>query len=250
MIDLHCHMLPGIDDGARNMVDALGMARMAVKEGTTSVVLTPHVYDGVYKNPLSEVIPVYHQLKVALAEADLPLTLHLGGEVHMSEHVPDLLERGELPFVGQYNGERIVLLEMPHGFVPAGAVKFVEWLRSKSIRPLIAHPERNKDVMRSPEKLNPFVALGCGLQVTAGSLTGNFGAQAQRLSWQILERNLCFCVASDGHNQAARPPVLKSAYEAVLNRLGFEKADRLFRSNVLSILDRPANQAEPQRGFS
>jgi protein-tyrosine phosphatase len=238
MIDLHCHMLPGIDDGARNMEDALAMARLAIGEGTTSVVLTPHVFDGVYKNPLSEVLSVFHAFKFAIQEAGLPLNLHLGGEVHMSEHIPDLLERGELPFVGQYNQEKIMLLEMPHGFVPAGAVKFVEWLRSKKIRPLIAHPERNKDVMRSPEKLNPFVALGCGLQVTAGSLTGHFGAQAQRLSWQILERNLCFCVASDGHNQGARPPVLRSAYEAVANRLGVEKADNLFRSNALSILRR------------
>lgn len=237
MIDLHCHMLPGIDDGARDLSDALAMAVMAVQGGTTEAVLTPHIYDGVYLNPLSTLIPKFHEFKKHVMDAGINLKLHLGGEVHMSEHVPDLLSRGELPFIGQFGGDRVMLLEMPHGFVPAGAVKFVEWLRARNIRPLLAHPERNKEIMRAPEKLNPFISLGCGLQLTAGSLIGNFGGQAQRLAWQIIEQNLCFCVASDGHNQGARTPTLQASRAAVVNRMGIELADRLFFTNAAAILD-------------
>lgn len=248
MIDLHCHMLPGIDDGARDMNDALAMAKLAVQGGTKIIVLTPHVYDGVYLNPLSSVIPVFHEFKKQIQLAGIELRFHLGGEVHMSEYVPDLLSRGEIPFIGQFDGERVMLLEMPHGFVPAGAIKFVEWLRARKIRPLLAHPERNKDIMRAPEKLNPFISSGCGLQVTAGSLVGNFGAQAQRLAWQILERNLCFCVASDGHNQGARAPSLQASHEAVSNRMGSEVARKLFFGNAASILR--SLEVEVERGIS
>lgn len=244
MIDLHCHMLPGIDDGARDLSDALAMARIAVQGGTTEVVLTPHIYDGVYLNPLSTLIPKFQEFKKHILDAGINLKLHLGGEVHMSEHVPDLFSRGELPFIGQFGGDRVMLLEMPHGFVPAGAVKFVEWLRARNIRPLLAHPERNKEILRAPEKLNPFVSLGCGLQLTAGSLIGNFGGQAQRLAWQIIERNMCFCVASDGHNQGARTPTLQASRAAVINRMGVELADRLFFTNAAAILDAPNVPAE------
>ena len=140
MIDLHCHLLPGVDDGSRTMEDALELARAAVANGIHTSVLTPHIYPGVFDNQRSSLLPVFAEYRQALWEAGIPLDVRLGGEVHLHPDVFDMFARGELPMIGGLNGKKMMLLEFPDGVIPHGsdvacrmfADQEVHWLSSST----------------------------------------------------------------------------------------------------------------------
>ena len=212
------------------------MARLAWETGTTEMVLTPHVFDGVFENEPPSYDYLIEAFKVKLVQQGIGLILHRGGEVHLSEHIVRLYELNSLPYLGCYRDEKVLLLELPHGDVPPGTFDVIQWLRVHAIRPLIAHPERNRELMRKPERLHEFVHWGCGFQLTASSLLGGFGASAQELAWRIIDANWCLAVASDGHNLRARRPVLKDAFMQVAARCGHVLADKLFNNNPRVLL--------------
>jgi len=143
MIDLHCHLLPGIDDGPESLDEAIGLAAHAVKSGITYAVVTPHVHIGRYENDLPSIRRDLAKFQAELDSLKIPLRLGLGGEVRLGAEVMDLVAESRIPFLGERDGYRIMLLEFPHGHIPVGADKFVAWLLKNRIRPLIAHPERN-----------------------------------------------------------------------------------------------------------
>ena len=211
MIDLHCHYLPGIDDGAQSMAEALDLARASVADGITHAVMTPHIHPGRYENTRSSVKEATDLFRTALAEASIPLEIYPAGEVRLSSDVVDLLEQGELPFLGSVNGYQILLLEFPYGLLPVGTEKLARWLLAQKIRPLIAHPERNKVIMQNIEKLRPFIDMGCLLQITAASVLGGFGQAVQDSAVAMVEQRWVSVVASDAHNLLHRPPVLTLA---------------------------------------
>ena len=231
MIDLHCHYLPGIDDGAATLEEALGLARAAAANGIAHAVMTPHIHAGVFENRRSEIERHLEAFRLALRKAGVPLSISLGGEVRIGHELIELMEQDEIPYLGTLGGDRIMLLELPHGNVPVGADRLVAWLRARGVRPMIAHPERNKDVMRSLDKIRPFIKAGCLLQVTAGSITGRFGPQAQQRAHEMLKQDLVFAVATDAHNLEHRPPELAEAHEAVSVLLNADEADLLTRLN-------------------
>jgi len=232
MIDVHCHLLPGIDDGATDLQTSLAMARLAVQDGITHAVLTPHVFDGVYDNPLSSLHTQFAAYQHALAEAGIPLTVTLGGEVHLSDQLMDLVETREAPSIGEWEGRPVMLIEMPHGHIPHGADALLRWLFAKGVQPMIVHPERNKDVMRKPDRMARFVDMGCLLQVTAGSLTGRFGELAEKVAWLFVENGWVTLVASDAHNTGSRAPMLSKARDALFARMGHDTAHLLTRGNA------------------
>ena len=236
MIDLHCHFLPGVDDGAANIEEALSLARAASANGITHAVMTPHIHAGVFDNRKSELLGHVEKFRAALQRVGIPLGISLGGEVRIGHELVELLAEDEIPFLGTLNGEKLFLLELPHGNVPVGADRLVDWLRARGIRPLIAHPERNKDVMRNLEKIHPFVKAGCLLQVTAGSVTGAFGAQAQTRARELLERDWVFAVATDAHNLEHRPPDLAQARAVLDAHFGARTADNLVLNNPARLL--------------
>ena len=219
MIDLHCHYLPGIDDGAQTLDDALDLARAAIKAGIELAVMTPHVHPGRYENNASSITRMCAAFQQALREHDIPLELRAGGEVRISEDIVSMVEQGEVPYLGELDGYRVMLLEFPHSHLIVGAEKLVGWLLERHIRPLIAHPERNKEVMRNAEKLQPFVEMGCLLQLTGASMIGGFGKAAEECATRLIEREWVTAVATDAHNLQHRPPCLDEAYEA-LARIG------------------------------
>jgi len=219
MIDLHCHFLPGIDDGAATFEEAFALARAAVADGITHAVMTPHMHPGVFENRKSAITSHVARLRARLVEERIPLRILPGAEVRIGPELIDLLEQDEIPFIGTLGADRVMLLELPHGQVPVGSDRLVAWLRARGIRPLIAHPERNKDVMRNLDKIRPFVDAGCLLQVTAGSLTGAFGPQARQRAVEMLEEDWVFVLSTDAHNLEHRPPQL-AAGRAVVERLG------------------------------
>lgn len=243
MIDLHCHYLPGIDDGAQTLDESLALARAAVADGILHAVMTPHVQAGVFENRADSIAQAVAQFRQNLAQNQIALSISAGGEVRIGEELIDLLAAGQLPFLGSLRGQPVLLLELPHGQVPVGAEQFTAWLRKQGVLPLIAHPERNKDIMRNPAKLNPFLDQGCLLQVTAGSLVGSFGELAQRRAREMLDRGDIFAVATDAHNLSSRPPILRAAHDFITSAVGPEAAAALTYGNPLSVLPPDATAA-------
>lgn len=236
MIDLHCHFLPDVDDGARTVDDALALAAASVANGITHAVLTPHVHPGVFDNSLSILEPVFIRYRESLKEAGIALQVFLGGEVRLHPDALDLLAADDLPTIGTLGEERIVLLEFPDGHIPAGAAKACRYFADRGVRLLIAHPERNKEVMRDPACIKPFVDAGCLLQLTAASVIGRFGPQALDAAHQLLARGLVAVVATDAHNMAHRPPVLREARDAIAKLYGSGLAHRLTEEMPAAII--------------
>ena len=236
MIDLHCHYLPVIDDGSQSMAESLDLARASVADGITHAVMTPHVHPGRYENTRSSVISATDQFRAALVEAGIPLQIFPAGEVRLSSDVIDLLEQNELPFLGTLHGYRILLLEFPYGQLPVGTEKLARWLMAQKIRPLIAHPERNKVIMQNVENLRPFVDMGCLIQVTAASLLGGFGEVAQESAGLMLERRWVSVIATDSHNLLHRPTLMSEARNWLLNYGGQSLAEDLTFNTPAKIL--------------
>jgi len=236
MIDLHCHILPFVDDGAQDIAESLALATAAVADGITHAVLTPHLHPGRWENGLASLLPRFNAFKAMIASSGLPLTLSLGAEVRLLPESLAMIEKGEVPMLGTWEGERVMLLEFPHEQVPVGALNAVKWLRARGIRPLLAHPERNRDLMREPGRIDAFVEAGCLLQVTAGSVVGAFGAPAQALAKLLLDAGRVTVVASDAHNIEHRPPMMALARAALATGWGDEAALRLTRDNPQRIV--------------
>ena len=147
--------------------------------------------------------------------------------MRLSAEAIELLGRDEVPFLGAAGAYRVLLVEFPHDTLPAGSLRVVEHLIARKIRPLIAHPERNKAVMRNPELIRPFVDAGCWLQLTAASLTGGFGRSARQAARYLLGEELAWVVATDAHNLPHRPPLLAEARAALVPMVGERMAHRM-----------------------
>jgi protein-tyrosine phosphatase len=233
MIDLHCHYLPGIDDGPETLAEALELARAAVADGITHAVLTSHVHPGRYPNQRRNLLTAIEGFAAEVARAGIGLQLHLGSEARLCHELVDMLAENQVPFLGEVDGYRILLLEFPHQLIPVGSLRFVQSLFKLKIRPLIAHPERNKAIMTDPQKINEFAEAGCWLQLTAGSLVGRFGAPAQQAAYAMIDEGWNCVVATDAHNLNNRPPLLKEGRAALQKRYGEAVARAM-------VLDKPA----------
>ncbi len=228
MIDLHSHLLPGIDDGAADMNQALEMAAHAVACGTTHMVCTPHLHPGRYNNTKSSIAAVVAQFAKALARAGIPLQVSAAAEARFDSDLVNLAMEGQLPYLGEWNGRKVLLLEFPHSEIPNHAEKLTAWMLKNNIQPLIAHPERNKGLMGpgNYKRIEPFLQQGCLLQVTAGAVAGHFGSSAQELAERFLLAGQVTILASDAHNMKNRPPNLLPGLEHAAELIG-ESAARL-----------------------
>ena len=168
MIDLHCHLLPNIDDGPKSLEEALTLAELAAKNGIIRAIATPHIHPGRYENDRINIQDAYARFSRELKERGIPLLLGFSAEVRMGPEIIPMIERNEIPFLGSIDGYKVMLLEFPHSHIPIGSEKLVNWLLARKIRPMIAHPERNKEIVRNPEKASVLIRKGCMLQVTAG----------------------------------------------------------------------------------
>ena len=180
MIDIHCHMLPGIDDGPEGLDESLEMARLALANGITESILTPHIHVGRYANTRESLAEATRQFQQCLQDNGIALRVRMAAEIRIGPELMTMVEAQQVPFLGTLDGYQLVLLELPHSHIPLGSDKLVKWCLQRNIRPVIPHPERNKDVIRDIEKIAPLVKLGCLLQVTAGAVAGGFGPQSRR----------------------------------------------------------------------
>ena len=236
MIDIHCHLLPAIDDGASDVSIALEMARMAVANGIRKLVLTPHMQPGLYDNDWPGIRSALTVFQQALANADIQLEVRAAAEVRITPEIPQMVSSGLIPMLGTYEGYQVMLLEFPHSHIPPGSDKLVNWLLNHNIRPLIAHPERNKDVIRKFEKIVPLVHSGCLLQLTAGSVAGAFGDACQLRARQMLEAGWVTILASDAHNLNHRIPDLEPGRRAAAEIVGEDASWQLVQDNPWSLV--------------
>ncbi|MCA5014091.1 MULTISPECIES: tyrosine-protein phosphatase [unclassified Enterococcus] len=218
MIDLHCHILPGIDDGAKTIDDSLDMARMAVKQGITHILCTPHHNNGRYDNPAGQVISCVSALQAELDRRNIPLTLFEGQEVRIAGNIREQIKENKILFADLNN--RYILIEFPTNDVPAYAEPlFIELLDENHI-PIIVHPERNNKFIEDPNRLLPFLEMGALAQLTAPSYVGVFGKQIERTAKQMVAHNMVSMMASDAHNVKKRGFFMKKAYDAIAKDMG------------------------------
>lgn len=210
MIDLHSHILPGLDDGAPDLRTALVMASMAVRDGIRHCVCTPHIVPGIHNNTTLGISARVAGLRKALLQANIPLTLSVGAEIHLAPNLMIGLCNGSLPPLGT---GRAVLLELPATAVPPQLPAFLARLLEAGYRPVIAHPERMRWIESRFAMLAAMHRQGVAMQVTAGSLLNQFGKRANYWAECMLEHGLVDVIASDAHDPVVRPPLLSAARE-------------------------------------
>jgi len=236
MIDLHCHLLPGVDDGASNIEASLGLLNTAINDGIKHMVFTPHMHPTRYNNTQSSLAKSFKLFENELAKHQLDITISLGAEVRLCAEILELHSNNQLSYIGHWQDKKVILLEFPHDNIPPGSVNLIHWLLNKNIIPLIAHPERNKAIMNDINKLTPFIELGCLFQLTAMSVTGDFGKNAYNISQTFLRNNWAHVIASDAHNSMHRPPILSKAYQFIVENYNEQLAQELFSINPQHII--------------
>ena len=234
MLDLHNHLLPGTDDGPIGMEESIEMAQMAYEDGTRVIVATPHGRDVVEKSSLPAVRALVDRLNQEIAARSIPLKILLGMENHLEMNTPDLVDQGlAIPI----EGTRYILIELPFQSYPLYVDEVLFKLQLKGLRPIIVHPERNSRIQDNPHILAGLVQRGVLGQVTASSMTGAFGGDAQRSSRELLQRGLVHIIASDGHTAGGkRDPILSVGVAAASKIVGKEAALRMVEDTPQSIL--------------
>ena len=241
MIDIHCHILPGVDDGAQSWEMAAEMCRMAAKDGVTDLVATPHAneefaYD---RSRLSEMLKRLESLSGGRPR------LRLGCDFHLSyENIQSALAR---PQEFSIEGTRYLLVEFSDFAMPARFADALEKLRQAGLTPILTHPERHPALQRKPDEVLPLVEAGCVVQVTANSLTGFWGEAARKAAAWLLEREAVHVLASDGHDPKHRPPLLSAGRAAVEELCGAQVAEALVEENPRAILAGKALPKLPAR---
>ena len=246
MRDIHAHILPGIDDGAEDMYEALEMAQIAVDNGTQGIVCTPHCnIPGVFNNYYDEAyVALFRQMEEELKAENIPITLYAGMEVFVTERVPRLLAEGQLLTL---NGSKNLLVEFSFDEDPDFANRMLQEIRGLGVRPVVAHPERYFFVQDDPQTVYDWSQKGYYVQVNKGSLLGRFGRKVERTAHALLKHNLVSAIASDTHSPYKRTPDMKMAYEELLSVYPEKYLNILFRENPARICnDEPIFRYKPK----
>lgn len=230
MIDIHSHVLYGLDDGAQTVEQSLDMLRMAAASGTTDIVATPHAdlqfpfRPEVVAARLAELRPTVEGL----------IRIHAGCDFHLQyDNIQDALKN---PAKYTINGRGYLMVEFSDLVIFNNTEDIFERMRSVGIMPVVTHPERNPLLQQRLDRLERWAQSGICLQVTAQSLLGRFGNAARRCAEDLMDRNVVHFIASDAHDTENRPPRLDEAYELVTRKYGASRAERLFQSNPGAVL--------------
>lgn len=242
MIDLHCHILPSLDDGSPSMETSLEMARIAVNDGITTMACTPHVYPGVYNNTADGILSAICDFQEGLTRENIPLRLVAGADAHLSSELLAKLRSGEIPTLA---ASRYFLLEPPHHIAPPRFSEFIFNLQASGFVPVITHPERLSWIENHYQDICALVHSGAWMQVTAGSLLGRFGARPKYWSERMLAEGIVHILASDSHGIEKRPPLLAEGREIASRQIGEEESWHLVRTRPAGIIENLAPSAQP-----
>ncbi|MEE8423956.1 MAG: CpsB/CapC family capsule biosynthesis tyrosine phosphatase [Thermodesulfobacteriota bacterium] len=232
MIDIHCHILPGIDDGPREWEESLAMCEMAAKDGIRTIVATPHINNGQYSNSKEKIIEKIEELRERINNR-FDLEILIGADTHVSFDLVDRLQSKEIPTI---NNKNYILLELPHELLPPNLENLIFNMKVMGITPIITHVERTLWIKRKFEELKKLIQKGALLQITAMSITGEFGRSAQQWSEKLLKENLVHIIASDGHSINGRPPILSRALNAASSIAGSDDAYAMVHDTPLRII--------------
>ena len=253
MVDLHSHILPGVDDGSPSWEDSLEMCRLSVADGVTTMAATPHMLDGVYNVPAATALALLAELRTRLAAAQIPLTVVQGADVRVNSDLPALVKARDVLTVGESGA--YLLVEFPHDILPPNTAELLFALKLAGICPIITHPERHFAVQQHPELVRPWIEAECLVHITAASITGAFGRAALKCSRQLLDAGWVHMVASDAHGVRRRPPGLSAARALVTEWMGPLEAAAIFDYRPRTVLaggyvglpGRPAPEAKGWR---
>lgn len=250
MVDIHSHILPGVDDGPETLEDALAMVRMAAAAGTTDIVATPHADLQFRFQP-----ELVHQKIAELTDAcgNIP-RIHSGCDFHLHwDNIRDALEN---PARYTINHKRYLLVEFSELLIPKSTDEVFDRMLAAGITPVVTHPERNGLLHRRIEQIAGWVTRGAFVQITGQSFLGRFGREAKSVSEELMKRRLVHFIASDAHDTRRRPPVLTEARQYVAKHYGEERAERLFTANPGKTLTgddldpEPEMQPKPRKWYS
>jgi len=234
MIDLHCHLLPGIDDGAADDDATLAMAKMAIADGIRCIACTPHVYPGLYDNTTAVIRERVARLQATLDAREMALRLYVGADAHLTPELLDRLRAGTAPTLA---GTRYFLLEPPHHVCPPRFEESVFRFVLAGYVPIITHPERLTWIADHYAMFDEMARRGVWMQLTAGSLTGRFGRGAMTWGERLLKDGLVHLLATDAHAPVRRPPLLAEGRVAAERIVGRDEALRLVVERPQNVLD-------------
>jgi protein-tyrosine phosphatase len=245
LIDLHCHLMPEVDDGAKDLQESVEMAKMAVAEGITHIVATPHHNNGQYSNSKQQIVAKVRELQDALQKENIPLTILPGQEPRINGDILQDYENGNLLTINDFG--KYVLIELPSNHVPRYTEQILFDLQMKELTPIIVHPERNQEIIENPDILYQLVKRGACTQITASSITGHFGKKIKKFAFDVIEANLTHFIASDAHNVTTRPFRMQEAYEMIEKEFGVSTV-YFFRENAeLAVNGQTIYREIPQR---
>jgi len=242
MIDLHCHILPGIDDGAPDLSVALDMARASVADGVTDLACTPHILPGRYPNTGPQIRQATGELEDALDQEGIPLRLVAGADNHVALDFVGKLKAGQLLSL---NGSRYVLVEPPHHVLPPRLEELFFSVLATGYVPILTHPERLSWIKTRFDLITRLVESGVWMQVTAGSLAGAFGSNAQYWGERMLDEGLIHILATDAHDIKLRAPNLSVGRYIAAARVGEGEAEHLVATRPRGVLENVAPSSLP-----
>jgi protein-tyrosine phosphatase len=244
MIDIHCHILPGVDDGAQSLSDSLNMARIAVKQGIHKIVATPHHLTSSYENSKQSIVDRVRDLNVKLREEMIDLEVLPGQEVRIHGEMVEGYVAGDILPV---NHTPYILVEFPSNHVPRYTEKLFYDLQVNGLIPVIVHPERNQEIVERPELLYQLVKKGALTQITAASVCGDFGKKIKNFTLQLIDANLTHFIASDAHNITNRPFKMREALAIIERKYGNELVYYFDENAALLIEGLTVYKEDPER---
>lgn len=232
MVDIHHHLLPGLDDGAKDIETSVAMAKLAVADGITHIACTPHA-NGHYEFDPAVNAAKTEELRARLAEQQIPLILGSGCDFHLS--FDNVSQAKEDPARFSINGLGYLLVEVAEYSLPPSLTETFYELQLAGLTPILTHPERNPTLQKDPARLMEWLRGGVLIQVTADSLTGNKGKQAKKMAYDLLDKRWVHFLATDAHNTSSRPPRMHQAHNLVADKYGASYAHALCLTNPLAV---------------
>ncbi|NIK11805.1 tyrosine-protein phosphatase [Alkalibacillus almallahensis] len=242
MIDIHSHILPGVDDGAESTADSIAMAKVAQSEGINTIYATPHHLNGRYDTEPKVIEEKVHNLNEEFKKLNINLTVLEGQEIRINGEVHEDLQNGSAISLG--NQSIYTLIEFPSSHIPQFSKYTIYDLQRDGYLPIIAHPERNAGISNHPNTLYRLVKRGALSQLTAASVAGHFGKKIQKLCFKLIEANLVHFIASDAHNTDSRGFFMEEAFDVIEKRYGYGLVEQ-FKENAHAVMTNEMVIADP-----
>jgi len=257
MIDLHAHLLPGLDDGAKTLEESVQMCRVSYQDGVRTIVATPHTLNGLYINDRETILLKVQELNEVISQQlsvnqtnqrnqtdRINLKILPGADVRLCENTLPHLDQGKVMTVS--DSRKYLFLEFPYQGIPYQAEEIIFQIMARGIIPVITHPERNMEIGQRPRRYYEMIRMGCLGQVTAMSLTGEFGSRVRQTAERLLKNRFIHFIASDAHSTDGRPPILSEGVRAAEKIVGKEEARKMVTEYPQAILEgRKPNVPEP-----